>query len=249
MNHPPPLDRTHATGVPPLYLTPPEVGDIPTAKNTKRTQATARPHPQTRETNPIYRTTGSLPSRPSPQICETNPIYARKYTKRTQFHPGPRPKYTKRTQLPHTNCPPTPLIPLDFAKRTQFPTTNIHSTIYNIQSFAPIPAYQVSRHPIFMRNEPNLPRPRLPDRRLQPPICETNPISAYRPRLAGFPPTFSAKRTQFPAPPASCRASHSRAGGGLMFQDRLDPIISSVLCSSFLVRSYGLVCSVCCLEI
>ncbi len=50
----------------------------------------------------------------------------------------------------------------------------------------PIPAYQVSRHPIFMRNEPNLPRPARHPRparqstNYQLPttnqICETNPI-------------------------------------------------------------------------
>ncbi len=76
-----------------------------------------------------------------------------------------------------------------------------HSTIYNIQSFGPIPArrfcktnpiliYHVSNHPPFMRNEPNsrtpsLPPPRIYAKRTQfrprprpssHQKCETNPI-------------------------------------------------------------------------
>ncbi len=91
MNHPNPSNRTHAKGVPPLYLTPTEVGDTPTTKKNK--------------TNPIRRSTAIWPPKP-PRIIR----------KRTQFPLGPRPNYTKRTQFqPRRTCggPKN-------AKRTQF---------------------------------------------------------------------------------------------------------------------------------
>ena len=118
------LKETHAKGVPPLYLTPTEVGDI-------------RPRPKTRNepnlphshgpTDPKTRNEPNL-SGISPDRSEPN------YTKRTQFTV---PLASRRHSQPH--C----------AKRTQFPPGmpkaaqphNIQSTIYNIQSPCPIPGF------------------------------------------------------------------------------------------------------------
>ncbi len=82
---PPPLDRTRAAGVPPLYLTLTEVADTPKTKkrktnpipqaqqpkNTKRTQS-HKANTQKIETNPICRT----PARTTTQMRKTNPISA-----------------------------------------------------------------------------------------------------------------------------------------------------------------------------
>ncbi len=83
-------NKTQAKGLPPLYLTPTEVGDI-------------RPPHQKYETNPISSGLGFLP-----RLCVCN------YAKRTQFQPRRDPLFTihcslftiftKRTQF----TPPTP---------------------------------------------------------------------------------------------------------------------------------------------
>ncbi len=70
MNHPSPLDRTHATCVPPLYLTSTELGDTP---NRQKMQNKPNFGPD------------------APQLCETNPISAPtppNYAKRTQSQPN-----------------------------------------------------------------------------------------------------------------------------------------------------------------
>ncbi len=57
--------ETQAAGLPPLYLTPTEVGDTPTTKNAKRTQFPSGPHPnyakQTQSNKPKH--PNSLPNR------------------------------------------------------------------------------------------------------------------------------------------------------------------------------------------
>ena len=80
-------------------------------------------------------------------ICPTTTLPHAKNAKRTQFPPGPQPKNAKRTQSQppiienEPNLRPQPPGPRPkCAKRTQFPTTNIHSTIYNLQSLGPNPA-------------------------------------------------------------------------------------------------------------
>ncbi len=117
------------------------------------------PRPTTRlhETNPIS----------ARRIYETNPIPIETPNLRTTNHQlrtimrnepnsripsaPPPPISAKRTQfiIPPTShrhlfretnpiCPTSTITHRNYAKRTQFPTTNIHSTIYNIQSLAPI---------------------------------------------------------------------------------------------------------------
>ncbi len=91
----------------------------------KRTQSHVRARhavPLQCETNPISRT----PTVQSPQLCKTNPISTRRLP-----------------QISETN----PIPPGEITKRTQFPTTNIHSTIYNIQSLGPICPTPTIRRP------------------------------------------------------------------------------------------------------
>ena len=117
--------------------------------------------------------------------------------------PGAPTKDAKRTQLPQVS---------------DFPTTQRHET-------NPIPTYQVSHRPLFLRNEPHLPRPKCETNPISTPNhpaahqkCETNPIhhpasftpppflrnepnSPYRWRLASLPSPDYAKRTQSVRPP------------------------------------------------
>ncbi len=148
----------------------------------KRTQFAPRPAfavPKTRNEPNLHRA-GPVED----QKCETNPIpaplgrsqphHSPDYAKRTQSQPG---KYTKRTQSPPPpshrpkNCETNP-IPTRFgfhpsqtiphcAKRTQLPRTAGVSPAFPLPlcETNPISAYQVSRSPLFMRNEPNSPLP------------------------------------------------------------------------------------------
>ncbi len=134
---------------------------------------------------PNYR----IPSVPPPHI----------HAKRTQFPPLPpshRPKNAKGIQStnyepPTTNylCKTNPIYTrptIKNAKRTQFtvpPPHLFHET-------NPITAYQVSRHPIFMRNEPNFHHCHHP----------TDPKMQNEPNFACATPAQKpnyAKRTQF----------------------------------------------------
>ncbi len=182
MNHPSPLDRTlefirrrRTTGVPPLYLTPTEVGDTPQLpKNAKRTQS----HPPPSSLMPPFRETNPISARP---ICETNPIYRRdpqstNYQQRTTNYflrnepnlPPQQPKNAKRTQSQHGH----------YAKRTQswYPRHPPGPTL-----------------PPNMRNEPNFHPAHNPKCRSEAEIRlwrpETNPISSPG-RLAGAGPAL-----------------------------------------------------------
>ncbi len=103
------LNKTQAAGLPPLYLTPTEVGETPTIpKNAKQTQFRVpyvSGHPTFYETNPIYRAA----ARPLPHLCKTNPIYhpARKSPVRARSACGGCPKRAKRTQF----TPPCSILP------------------------------------------------------------------------------------------------------------------------------------------
>ncbi len=183
------LNKTHATGVPPLYLTPTEVGDPPTTKKheTNPIPGTAAIPPRWAKVSPD---SSGNPICPAPTIT-TNQKMQNEPNSRTPSVPPP-PISAKRTQFPHTKCPTAP----------------------HLCETNPIPAHQVSHHPLFQRNEPNLPsRHAAHDpkntKRTQfriphaPPTAEkreTNPISP--PRHPDY-----AKRTQFPL---SCPLRHSR---------------------------------------
>ena len=120
-------------------------------------QVSHRPIFMRNEPNPS--TAAIFPARPYP-----------KYAKQTQFQPGPRPKYAKRTQSTNHEPPTTNYLsetnPIPRPTNSQPPKAN--SYFYETN---PILAYQVSRRPLFQRNEPNYRSPHDP-------ICETNPISA-----------------------------------------------------------------------
>jgi hypothetical protein len=77
-----PNKETQAAGLPPLYLTPTEVGDTPTVKISK--------------TNPIY-TRPTIKKSKRTQFTVPPP-------------PSPRTKNAKRTQFSHTRCPATPYL-------------------------------------------------------------------------------------------------------------------------------------------
>ena len=142
------LNKTHAEGVPPLYLTPTEVGETPARQNMrnepnptvptpKYTERTQFPHHTAEkcETNPIYpppaspiirnepnsRTPGVQPPRPHPRKTRNEPNLPPQ-------PPAQPPKNAKRTQSRPARYPKC-------AKRTQFPPTATS----------------------IMRNEPNLP--------------------------------------------------------------------------------------------
>ncbi len=102
------------------------------------------------------------------------------------FNPGLSARDLPTTQKNETNPISAPTDEILRAKcymlNTAFNETN---PIYRIPSVPPPPN---------MQNEPNLPLPQ-PGPRSN--ICKTNPISAYRWRLAGFPSPKKSKRTQF----------------------------------------------------
>ncbi len=153
--------------------------------------------------------------KPTAKSCfyETNPISSRPtaktqqptaiFTKRTQSEPGNPPNYTKRTQYqPQRTCgrPKN-------TKRTQFPATNIHSTIYNIQSNGPISA---RRHPAASnyakRTQFHKANSHLPTAKSC--FYETNPIFTTTDLWR----TKNAKRTQFsytkcPTTPQICETN------------------------------------------
>ncbi len=87
-----PIKTTHAKGVPPLYLTPTEVGETPTTPKMQNEPNFSPPHAQKCETNPICPT----PTIPPTQKMRNEP---------NSRIPGvpPPPISAKRTQLPHTN--------------------------------------------------------------------------------------------------------------------------------------------------
>ena len=109
------LKITQAAGLPPLYLTPTEVGETPTTpKCAKRTQfrhagdpffakRTQLPHtrcpttPKKCQTNPIC----PAPTLPQTRKCKTNPISAYPASRRPLIS-------AKRTQFPHTQRPAAP---------------------------------------------------------------------------------------------------------------------------------------------
>ncbi len=101
MSTQPPSATTHAKGVPPLYLTLTEVGDIRQhPKNAKRTQSPVR----ARHAVPLLRKTNPIPAHqvPPPRyLCETNPILSRGRAKKCETNPicpYPSPAHPPKTQ-------------------------------------------------------------------------------------------------------------------------------------------------------
>ncbi len=133
--------------------TPPDPDQSPAPQKCKTNPIPPRPTTKKRKTNPICRSAAIRPPKPPrimqnepnfrPRLCETNPIPVyqvsnhpacpTKNAKRTRFRPGPRPKN---------------------GKRTQFPVGARHAVPLQCET-NPIPAYQPSGRPTFMRNEPN----------------------------------------------------------------------------------------------
>ena len=140
---------------------------VPTQPPSGRTRAKGRP--------PLYLTTarkcGGFP-RPRPKNNKTNPISTRTTTQIRETNPiYPR----RHHRLCETN-------PIAAQPKTQIRKTN------------PITAYQVSRQPRFLRNEPNLPpwspcpAPKIRNEpncsrggSVEDQKCETNPIPVPRP--------------------------------------------------------------------
>ena len=108
---------------------------------------------------------------------------------------------TAKSYFYKTNPICAPLVPHAYCLVPKFhemnpiparPTANRQQPKATFCETNPIPAYQVSRRPLFQRNEPNLPP--------QPP---------YRWRLAGFPMPDYTKRTQF-TPTSTCPTQKMR---------------------------------------
>ncbi len=160
----------------------------------RRAAAIFNPHgsggsanPKMRKTNPISDAVELRKTRK----CKTNPIPAyqvsrqplfqrnepkshRPYDTIMQNEPNPR---RGQAQSGETN----PIPPGYYAKRTQFqPRRNLWKTKKHETN--PIPAYQVSCHPIFTRNEPNSHRPY--DTKMQ---NEPNSYSAHDPNAQNEP--------------------------------------------------------------
>ncbi len=169
------LNKTHAAGVSPLYLTP---VFQPGSSHTQKMQNEPNFHPSN-DPN-----TQNEPNCPSATITTT---------RKMQNEPNSRPVHdpimrnepnlrtisAKRTQFAYTRCPTTP------KKRKTNPIygrfmrnepnlPHPHRPTTKKRETNPIPVYQAPHHPLFQRNEPNFIPPRA--------SC----------------PNF-AKRTQFPA--------------------------------------------------
>ncbi len=104
----------------------------------------------------------------------------------------------------------------EYAKRTQSTNHELPTTNYLCET-NPIPEYQVSRYPIFIRNEPNFHHPPILPRWLKvspgapgnpipappPPNMRNRPNSTAR-TPAIFPPAHYAKQAQFTPPIPHC---------------------------------------------
>jgi hypothetical protein len=100
-----PIKTTHAKGVPPLYLTPTEVGETPTTPKMQN-------EPNFSRTGPVENQ--KMRNKPNSRIPGVPPPHI--FAKRTQFHPAAdlwKTKNAKRTQSQ----------PGNYAKRTQFTPT------------------------------------------------------------------------------------------------------------------------------
>ncbi len=164
----------------------PHAHTAPRQKNAKRTQFQPRRTcgiPKNAERTQFYPPYCLMPiayclfSAKRTQLHPAGPVENQKTAKRTQSHPQRtcgRPKNAKRTQS-------TPMVTLPHPKKSkrthstnpELPTTNqfiqnepnYHPPTTQMCKTNPITAYQVSRRPLFQRNEPN-PHPRChPERR------------------------------------------------------------------------------------
>ena len=162
------LNRTHAAGVPPLYLTP---VFQPGASHTQKMQNEPNftpPPTQMRKTNPI----STRPPARQPKKRKTNPICPRDHSalrQKCENEPNsrtpsvqPPPISAKRTQFQHTQRPATP----NFSETN--PISNHQYTFDNRQYTIPWPnppRSQISDvrcrispcPPPIMQNKPNLP--------------------------------------------------------------------------------------------
>ena len=160
----PPSYRTHAEGLPPLYLTPTEVGDTP--------------RPQKYETNPI-------PARPTANRQQPKAVF----TKRTQFAPPPIVSPTQKRETnpiyPHNR-------PANTQKMRNEPKKTTPDAIGPPLYLTPTEVGETPTIQ-KMRNEPNLRLPQLGPRSKNAkrtqftagprPKCETNPIYPHRRHL------------------------------------------------------------------
>ncbi len=173
----PPSDKTHAAGVPPLYLTPVfQPGSAHDQKTQNEPNSPSRrrlagfPTPQTRKTNPIS----------PPSISTTT-----KNAKRTQSAPANmqnEPNSLLRPPNPRPKC----------AKRTQFPNTQTKDNALCINDLRKIgDSYLFQHHPRtatrlttqLCKTNPIYPTATIATNQK----CETNPISAPPPpRLPGY---------------------------------------------------------------
>ncbi len=182
MNHPNTSDRTQAAGLPPVVNPGLSAGALPQPKPTKRTQFHRPTDPNMRnKPNSSLAHDPNMRNEPNSRIpgVQPPPISA----KRTQFQPRRtcgRPKNMKRTQFQYTKCPTAPCLcktnPISArpchsreggnpeSTNNEPQTTNQLCETNPICPTAtdpptqkcetnPIPAYQVSHNPIFMRNQ------------------------------------------------------------------------------------------------
>ena len=157
------LNKTQATGLPPLYLTPTEVGETPTT--------------QKRETKPIYTRPRSTPPDSAKQTqlhhrFSSSPLL--RYSTSAPNTPNP-PKNAKRTQF---HVPPPPTHPKN-TKRTQFTSAKMRNEPNYITTSPLLHFCPYHPAPQKIRNEPNFRVPLASRRLAHPQMRKTNPI---RPR-------------------------------------------------------------------
>ncbi len=164
------LKKTHATGVPPLYLTPTEVGDTPNTQKMQnepnlrtakiRNEPNLHPHPAKKcETNPIYR-----PTTPLSTICyllyaafkKTNPIPPRIVI--------PSVGLRSEAQRPKVDGPVKSASPTAIPNKQTPPRT-------------PKNTKRTQSQPPIIENEPNFPHPHSHPAPRQ--KSETNPIPVH----------------------------------------------------------------------
>ncbi len=130
--------------------------ELPTIHHSPLTIVQNEPNSRTAGVSPAFRSCIAR-NEPNPRTATILPAL-------------PSPNYRKRTQ----SLPSPPICGL-----TQLPTTN-NELRTKICETNPISVYQVSRRPLFQRNEPNSPHHRRPPGPTNPKLCETNPIFVPR---------------------------------------------------------------------
>ncbi len=178
-----------------------ETNPIPPGEFTKRTQSQPGPQPKNAkrtQSQPGKNAKQTQFTTPTPKKCKTNPISS------------------PSCLVPHASCLVPPLYetnPISTPTAPRLRETNPISTpaAPAFRKTNPIPAYQVSRHPLFQRNEPN---PTKPTANRQQPIA-----NSQQPK--------NAKQTQFPYAQTKanslCINDLNKIGDGYLFPHHPPP--------------------------